>query len=883
MAIVCAFRSLYRVSLLSALFIGCANSGTASPGAGGSEPSAGSAGRFGTPNAGSAGAPLGNSPGGAGSSAAAGNAPSGGSESEGTSGAVGVSGSGGAAGSTQSAPPRAGGNSYDGERATTASFDADWKFHLGDTTGAEAPAFDDSSWTGLSVPHDWSISLPFNQNSLAGSGGGYLDGGIGWYRKSFELPASSAGQRLFVQFDGVYMDSTVWLNGTKICARPYGYSSFECELTPNAKLGASNTLAVRVNNTLPSSRWYSGSGIYRHVWLKTVNPVRVAYTGTRVTTPQVSAASASVSISISIQNAATTDQTVTVASSLRDADGIEVAQATGPAKVVPAGKSADVAQMATVSNPRLWSTTSPALYSVVTTVSVDNAVVDRYTTPFGIRSFAFDANTGFSLNGKNLKINGVCLHHDLGSLGAAVNTRAIEKRLQLLKQMGVNAIRTSHNPPAPELLDLADRLGFLVMDEAFDMWYGSKTANDYSRFFRQWGTTDITDMVARDLNHPSIIIWSIGNEIPQAADETVAGQLIAAVKSKDQTRVIAQAFASWAFGEGTAGLEDLVGINYAADSYDSWHKSHPAWKLFASESSSAFRSRGIYNDDNTQATSYDTNVAGWGASSEKSWTDVNTRAWVAGEFIWTGVDYIGEPTPYEWPAKSSYFGAIDTADFAKDIFYFYQSRWNYDGPPMVHIVPMDWTNWTAGKSVQVFVYSNADSVELFLNGKSLGSKTVDPVAGHPNSGHLLWSVPFATGTLQAKATKGGAVVATDTVQTAGAPAALTLKADRTAIDADGLDLAFVEVDVTDSQGVLVPQASNKIDFVVEGPGSLVGVDNGDATNHESYKGTSHSAFSGKALAIVQSSTTPGTITLKATSGSLKGATATVTTAALTTH
>ena len=877
MAIVCAFRSACRVALLCAALSGCGNSGTAALGVGGSESGAGVAGRFGNPD-GSAGAMAGSGAVIGGTSAAGGGGQSASSGSAGLGGALGFAGASAAGGSGPSALPPVMSNGYDGARATTTSFDADWRFHLGDSSGAQATAFDDSSWTGLRVPHDWSISLPFNQNSLAGPGGGYLDGGVGWYRKSFELAASGAGQRLFIQFDGVYMDSTVWLNGTQICARPYGYSSFECELTANAKLGASNTIAVRVNNTLPSSRWYSGSGIYRHVWLKTVNPVRVAYTGTRVTTPQISATSATVNIAVLVQNSAVTDQTVTVASSLRDAGGVEVAQATIPAKVIAAGKSAEVTQTATVSTPKLWSITSPTLYSVVTTVSVNNAVVDSYTTPFGFRSFGFDANTGFSLNGKKMKINGVCLHHDLGSLGAAVNTRAIEKRLQLLKEMGVNALRTSHNPPATELLDLADRLGFLVMDEAFDMWYGSKTAHDYSRFFKQWATTDITDMVARDLNHPSIIIWSIGNEIPQAADETAAQQLIAAVKSKDQTRVIAQAFASWAFGEGTAGLEDIVGINYAAELYDSLHKSHPNWKLFASESSSAFRSRGIYNNNDTQATSYDSNVAGWGASSEKSWTDVNTRDWVAGEFIWTGIDYIGEPTPYEWPAKSSYFGAIDTANFPKDIFYFYQSRWNYDGPPMVHIVPMDWTSWTVGKSVQVFVYSNADSVELFLNGASLGSKTVEPVAGHANSGHLLWSVPFATGTLQAKATKNGNVVATDSVKSAGAPASLALKADRTAIDADGRDLAFVEVDVTDAQGVLVPQASNKIDFVLEGAGTLQGVDNGNPISHESYKANFRSAFSGKALAIIQSATTPGTITLKATSGSLKGGSVTITTA-----
>jgi beta-galactosidase len=471
----------------------------------------------------------------------------------------------------------------------------------------------------------------------------------------------------------------------------------------------------------------------------------------------------------------------------------------------------------------------------------------------------------------------VCLHHDLGSLGAAINYRAIEKRLQLLKDMGANAIRTSHNPPAPELLDIADRLGFLVMDEAFDMWYASKTQYDYARFFRQWASTDIADMASRDRNHPSIFMWSIGNEIPQAADQTVVKQLMTAIKTKDDTRVIGQAFAAFAYDEGSAGLEDVVGINYAPDRYDSVHTAHPTWKILASETSSAFRSRGIYNNNNNQSSSYDDAWAGWGASAETSWTSINTRPWVAGEFIWTGIDYIGEPTPYAWPSKSSYFGAIDTADFPKDIFYFYQSRWNYAGPTMVHVVPMDWTSWSQGQAVKVFAYSNADSVELFLNGNSLGSKTVDPVAGHANAGHLQWSVPFATGTLQAKATKNGAVAATDTVQTAGAAASLTLKADRAAISADGQDLSFVEVDVVDSKGVLVPKANNSIAFTIDGPGRLVGVDNGDATSHESYKGQSRSAFSGKALAIIQSTTTAGTVTLKATSGSLASGSVVITT------
>jgi len=816
-------------------------------GAGGAGAHAGSGGAGGASGSGSGGT----SPGGRGSGASAG-----------------VGGSAGVVGKASAST-----NTYDGARATTVSFDQSWKFHLGDASGADKTAFDDSSWTTLDVPHDWSISLAFNQNSPAGAGGGYLDGGTGWYRKSFTPPDTSSGARVYLQFDGVYMDSTVWLNGTQVCARPYGFSSFECNVTAALMAGSANVVSVKVNNQQPSSRWYSGSGIYRHVWLKTVNPVHVAYTGASVSASNVSSTSAKVDVAVALQNESTSDQSATVAFSLRDADGTEVAQATSAATAVTAGKSANVTQSLMVANPSLWSLAKPTLYSLVATVSVGATVVDTYTTPFGIRSFAFDASSGFSLNGQKTKLNGVCLHHDLGALGAAVNTRALEKRLQMLKDMGVNAIRTSHNPPAPELLDLADRLGFLVMDEAFDCWYNSKNKYDYGRFFKQWANTDIEDMVARDRNHPGIIIWSIGNEVSEVSDTATIQQLLDAVKTKDTTRPIGQALAAFASADtpGVA-LEDVVGINYAPDRYDSVHTAHPTWKMFASESSSALRSRGIYNNDNTQCSSYDDYAAGWGATAEASWKNVNTRAWIAGEFIWTGFDYIGEPTPYVWPAKSSYFGAIDTAYLPKDAFYFYQSKWNASGPPMVHLVPMDWTSWTKGQQVKVMAYTNADSVELFLNGSSLGSKTIDAATGH-----LQWSVPFATGTLEAKASKGGAVVATDTVQTAGAAAALALKVDRATIAADGRDLAFVEVDVVDAQGVVVPQASDKVDFALSGPGSIAGLDNGNSVSHESYKGTSRSVFSGKAMAIVQSTTTPGSITLDASSGALKGASVTITT------
>jgi len=788
-----------------------------------------------------------------------------------TTGGVSSGGAGGQGGA--SAGPASLVNNYDGARTTTISFDAGWKFHLGDVSGAQGATFDDSAWTSLDVPHDWSISLAFNQSSAATYEGGYLDGGLGWYRKTFTLPASSAGQKVMVQFDGVYMDSTVYLNGTQVCARPYGYASFECDLTAGAKATGSNVLAVKVNNQLPSSRWYSGSGIYRHTWLKTVNPVHVAYTGTQVTTPTVSSTSATVNIAVTVQNDATTDQSVTVASSVRDAAGTEVGKGSSAAASVAAGKTASATHTVTVSNPKLWSPSSPTLYSVVTTVSVGGAVVDTYTTPLGIRTFAFDASTGFSLNGTKMKLNGTCNHHDLGALGSAVNYRAIERRLQMLKDMGGNAIRTSHNPPAPEVLDLADRLGLMVMDEAFDCWYAGKHTYDYGRFFNQWYDTDVQGFVARDRNHPSVIIWSIGNEVAQAGDKATVQKLITSIHAKDTTRPITQAYAAWVGADSITGLEDLVGINYAPDRYDSVHTANPTYKMFASESSSALRSRGVYNNQNNQESSYDDSAAGWGHTAETSWKNVNTRAWIAGEFIWTGFDYIGEPTPYEWPSKSSYFGAIDTATFPKDVYYFYQSKWNAGGATMVHIVPMNWTNWTAGQAVKVLVYSNADSVELFLNGKSQGSKNVDPSVSK-----LQWSVAFATGTLEAKATKGGAVVS-DKLQTAGAAAALALKADRASITADGRDLSFVEVDIVDAQGVIVPQAKNQVDFTISGPGAIVGLDAGDATNHDSYKGTSHAAFSGKLMAIVQSNATAGKITLKATSGSLTAGSVDITTVA----
>jgi beta-galactosidase len=747
------------------------------------------------------------------------------------------------------------------------SFNDSWKFMRGDVTGASTIAFNDAAWRQLSLPHDWSIELPFNQNSPAGGGGGYLDGGTGWYRKSFVLPQSYSGKRITIQFEGVYMNSSVWINGHPLSTRPYGYSTFEYDLTPYIYTGTTtNVIAVKVDNHQPNSRWYSGSGIYRNVWLTVTDPVHIAYCGTFVTTSSVSQASADITATTRIQNHSTATKNVSVVTSVYDQSWNLVTTNISDPISLAINKDSSYVYNYKITNPSLWSISNPYLYTIKTQIVDDSKVLDNFTTTFGIRTITISPSTGFWLNNTNIKLHGVCMHHDLGSLGAAQNYRALERQVEVLKSFGCNAIRTSHNPPAPELLEICDRLGLVVMDESFDCWETGKNTYDYGMYFDTWAQQDVQDWVRRDRNHPSVVMWSIGNEIPQQSDAkgyTIAQNLIKWVHADDTTRPITQALNSQAL---LGPLLDIVGYNYAwGGTYDNDHANNPKWVIMGSETSSAVRTRGVYHLPTTtniltsadmQCSNYDNSVVSWGQSAEDAWDFDRTRAYVVGQFIWTGFDYIGEPTPYGWPAKSSYFGIVDMCGFPKDIYYFYQSQWT--SKPMVHLLP-HW-NWEAGTTIPVWAYSNCDSIKLMVNGTTVSTKknsTVEPY-------HIEWKIPFVAGRINAYGYKNGVVVATDSIVTAGDASKIALKADRDTIQADAYDLAFIETDIRDANGTLIPDGANQVNYTVSGPGKIVGVDNGNPLSLESFKASTRQAFSGKCLAIVQSTGTEGMITVTAT-------------------
>ena len=770
----------------------------------------------------------------------------------------------------------------------TFSFNQSWRFQLGDIANAKNAVFNDSKWRQLNLPHDWSIEGRFSENAPAGTGGGALPGGIGWYRKTFSVGAGLERKLIFIQFDGVYRNSEVWINGHYLGKRPYGYSTFQYELTPHLVYGEKpNVIAVRVDNSQqPNSRWYSGSGIYRNVWLTTLDPVHVEHWGTYVTTPEVSEQSATVVVKTKLNNRSNSTAPVDLTTSIRHAeDGREVTRVTEKG-VVSKGLRAEVSQTLKVPAPKLWSDERPYLYKVVSRLTQGGRVIDLYETPFGIRTFRFDVEKGFFLNGKPVKIRGVCNHHDLGSLGAAVNPRAIERQLEILKAMGVNGLRTSHNPPAPELLDLADKMGFIVMDEAFDVWKIQKTKFDYHLDWDEWHKRDLEDMVLRDRNHPSIFIWSIGNEVMEQWNKnpeggTISRELVAIVRNLDGTRPITAACNGVSRDNKvlTEGDLDLVGTNYHHAQLPEFAKMFPGRPIIGAETNSSVHTRGSYTMPSDEVrrwprkqedilklgptyecSAYDNSTAPWGSAHEEHWKLVKNRDWFSGMFIWTGWDYLGEPTPFPWPAVSSYFGIIDLAGFPKDPYYFYQSEWT--SSPVLHVFP-HW-NWKQGEKVDVVAYfNNADEVELFLNGRSQGTKRKQG-----DDMHVFWRLEFEPGSVKAVSRKNGQVVLTKEVTTAQAPAKILLTPDRQTIKADGSDLSFVTVQVVDKNGTVVPAADNLIRFEVSGAGFIAGVDNGNQISHEPFKADQRKAFHGMALAIVQSKKKAGQIILKATSDNL---------------
>ena len=764
--------------------------------------------------------------------------------------------------------------------------DFGWTFMKGDQPGAEKPDFDDSAWRNLNLPHDWSIEGPYTQSDPTGGSGGSLPTGVGWYRRTFVAPEAWRGREIFVDFDGVYQNSDVWLNGQLLGHRPFGYISFEYNLTPHLKLGATNVIVVRVDNShQPNSRWYSGSGIYRHVWITVTEPVHVAQWGTYVTTPKVSADSATVRVRTQIQNDSPDKQDVTVTSQILNSHDVVVGTMESKTTVAP-GAVGEVDQTADVVKPDLWFLDVPGLYAVRTLLQVSGRAVDDYRTPFGIREIRYDADKGFFLNGQPVKMQGMCIHHDGGSVGAAVPIAVWKRRLRELKEMGCNAIRLSHNPPAPELLDLLDRTGFLVMDESFDEWKSHKVRQGYAEYFDEWSQRDLADMLHRDRNHPSIVIWSVGNEIPEQTHTNGADILRPLVETchrEDPTRPVTSACDNVYTDKASAtpeflNLLDIVGYNYVdrwgtrrETMYDDDRHDFPQRKMIGTETS-VVGARGDYfstfgNTNTKRPPAYTLPMI----RTEQLWKFIKVHDYVIGDFGWTGIDYLGES---RWPGKLAPSGMLDTCGFPKDNFYFYQSQWTTN--LMIHLFP-HWT-WPGreGQVIPVVCYTSCDTVELFLNGKSFGVKSLEfPRQGtaggwntyaHPEQPtgstadlHLSWDVPYEPGTLKAVGYKYGRQVCEEEIHTTGAPAAVVVSSDRTSLNADARDVAHLAVSIMDGRGNLVPGATNQVHFDIQGAALLIGVDNGNPTSHESYKSTERLCYHGLCLGIIQSTRATGPI------------------------
>ncbi|HTR21492.1 MAG TPA: glycoside hydrolase family 2 TIM barrel-domain containing protein [Gemmatimonadales bacterium] len=781
------------------------------------------------------------------------------------------------------------------------SMDPGWRFFLGDPAGAERTDFKDNLWRRVELPHDWSIEGTPTQNAPGGGRVGYFPTGIGWYRKAFRMPDGSSGREAWLEFDGVYMNSDIWINGVHLGKRPFGYIGLTYDISKHLVSGV-NVVAVRVDNSAqPNSRWYSGSGIYRHVWLTLVDPLHVGHWGTYVTTPRADSAGADLVVRTRVDNDATTSRQGTLRSVVLDAAGHEVARA-DTSFTLAAGQHADIEQRFQVAAPRLWSVETPNLYSLRSEILNGKRSADGLTTSFGIRTIAYDKDRGFLLNGRHVKMRGVNLHEDGGAVGSAIPERIWGMRLERLKAMGANAIRTSHNPPAPEFLDLCDRLGFLVMAEAFDEWTIGKVPEGYHKYFAEWSERDVTDFIHRDRNHPSIVLWSAGNEIgeqttPDGAD--VLRRLVGFFHREDPTRPVTtgndQIYAdghpaTLAFLEA----EDIVGYNYV----DRWHErrelfaeqdrhDHPDWKMVGTESGTLFQSLDERYSLGSDSTVVRPNYAAGMMEAERLWKWITLHDYFAGNFMWTGVDYLGESF---WPFKGFGSGAVDIIGHPKDSYYLYQSLWT--DRPVLHLLP-HW-NWPGrkGQVIPVLAYTNCNSVELFLNGRSLGEKRLEFPAQGTSGGwnsyalpvvnattndlHLSWDVPYEPGELKAVGKKrDGTVACQAETRTAGTPSAIRFSVDQDTIAADPGDVALVTFEIADSNGTVNPTADNLVHVSVSG-GFILALDNADMQNHDPYRSDRRRAFNGRLLAIVRAAQPKdGVLHISASADGLRGASVTI--------
>lgn len=776
-----------------------------------------------------------------------------------------------------------------------------WKFQRGDFPEATKENFDDSNWEDVRIPHDWAIKGPFGSDNdpldvningkkvkWTGTTGGLPHTGKAWYRLRFNLPSDIKTKRLHLEFDGIMSHSKIYVNGQFVGEWPYGYSSFAFDITDFVKDGE-NILAVSVDNKPNASRWYPGAGIYRNVRLVILNPLHISHWGIFITTYLINEKEARIDIKTELENHTGKEKSVEIETVIVSPDGKKVARTIDRINLE---KKQTVHQEVFIPFPVLWDIKTPLLYTACSTIKEGDKILDYCETRFGIREITFDPQKGFFLNYKPLKFQGVCLHHDLGPLGAAINKTALKRQLLLLKEMGCNAIRTSHNPPAPELLQLTDEMGFLVIDEAFDEWKIPKCVNGYNTLFDKWAEKDLRAMIRRDRNHPSVIMWSIGNEIPEQEDTENGPKLARFLhnicKEEDPSRPTTSAFniPEKAIKNGLANIVDIPGWNYQPHNYGKYHQLLPGKPMYGSETASCISSRdeyffpveeerfegNNYKRKNLQVNSYDLSCPFWATIPDIEFRAQDNHPFIMGEFVWTGFDYLGEPTPYleEWPSRSSYFGIIDLCGIPKSRFYLYQSRWAPEKGTL-YINP----HWThpgyEGKIIPVHCYTSWDTVELFVNGKSYGIRKKDP-KNLLNRYRLVWSeVVYEPGELKAVAyDKDGKAVKETIIRTAGNPAEIHLIPDRKEIKCDGEDMAFVYVEITDEKGVVCPHAKNKVSFEIEGPGEIVAVDNGDPTSTVPFYLKSREVFHGRCVVYIRSiEGKDGTIKLTAESDGLK--------------